>query len=342
MIRSAGASVFHRFTGFDLRMPTRDAKFNPHSPFNHGYESPFDEKAQHEYIAMLRDYVDVFLVQDPEMGQFMPEATVLPRSLEIDKWEFEGVKKSERPLVVHAPSNAAVKGSRFIINALENLQREGLQFDFKLLEMVPHEEARQWYRKADIIVDQIMIGATGVLTLEAWLLGKPCVTYLRPDLFEPFYECNDLPVANATPEDIESVLRKLIKDQDWREDLSGRGRELVERFHDSRKVADQYEQLCRTHLPERENTVAKRADLDFFVPRLSEFVQPPFPEPALSTEFQTPNNWVASCERWLYQFESAALKLLFRAQGFCFKALLWLQLRITRIFARSSGDANRQ
>ena len=61
-----------------------------------------------------------------------------------------------------------------------------LAFDFKLLRALPHAEAQRVYAQADIIIDQILIGATGVLTLEAWALGKPVVVNLRPDLFEPF------------------------------------------------------------------------------------------------------------------------------------------------------------
>ncbi|MBX9608603.1 MAG: hypothetical protein K2Y51_20455 [Gammaproteobacteria bacterium] len=264
LIKARGAQVFHRFTGFDLRLPSEDRRRNPHSPFLHGFVPPFKESAQRQYIEMLRQHVDVFFVQDPEMQQFMPEARVLPRGLALTDWPYVGVRPNPRPLVVHAPSNAAVKGSHFIVRALEELSREGLRFDFRLLERVPHSEAQAWYRRADIIVDQIMIGATGVLTLEAWALGKPCVTYLREDLFQPFYGTRDLPVANATPVTIKSVLARLIKDHDWRLHLARRGRETVETFHDIGRVAEQYLEICQARGRRQAALDTRTRDLDFF------------------------------------------------------------------------------
>ncbi len=245
LLKAHGCSVLHRFTGFDLRLPARDCEINPHSPYHHGYVAPFGEQRQHQYIEYLRRYVDLFLVQDPEMAQFLPEAQVLPRGLELDRWPQVGVQPNDCPLIVHASTSPLVKGSRFIIDALEDLRREKLNFEFKQLVQAPYHEARQWYEKADIVIDQILIGATGVLTLEAWALAKPCVTYLRRDLFEPFYETSELPVANANPDNIKEVLRHLIKDYAWREELARRGRETVERFHDINVVAERYEAMCR-------------------------------------------------------------------------------------------------
>ncbi len=287
LIKAHGPRIFHRFTGFDLRLPSRDRALNPHSPFNHGFDGPFDERSQRRYLDMLRHYVDLFLVQDPEMGQFMPEARILPRGLQLEQWPYVGVQPNPRPLVVHAPSNAEVKGSRFVIRALEALRHAGLDFDFKLLERVPHAEAREWYKRADIIVDQILIGATGVLTLEAWALGKPCVTYLREDLFQDFYQTRELPVANATPDTIEDTLRRLIGDYEWRAELARRGRDTAERFHDIEVVADTYLEICRAALADRAPARREVEDIEFFAARLV----PPKPAAQPTAAQLAPGRW---------------------------------------------------
>ena len=239
-IKARGKKIIHRFTGFDLRLPTKDKTFNPHSPFHHGTFPPFNEKKQLEYIDFLREYVDQFLVQDPELLQFMPEAKIIPRGLNLENWQFVGLddKADKPPLVVHAPTNKGVKGTPYVLKAVENLKSEGLKFDFKLVQGMSHADARAVYEQADIIIDQLLIGATGVLTLEGWALGKPVIVYLREDLFEPFYG-GELPIGNATPDTIEDTLRKMIKDRDWRQDLSKKGRDLVEKHHDIKDVAHQ-------------------------------------------------------------------------------------------------------
>lgn len=249
LIKARGKRIAHRFTGFDLRLPSRDLALNPHSPFRYGQKPLYDEKLVAAYQDFLGEYVDAFMVQDPEMAQFRPDAEIIPRALDLTRWTYAGVQRKERPLLVHAPTNPAAKGTRFILAAIEALRDEGLAFDFKLLRGLPHADAQRIYADADIIIDQILIGATGVLTLEAWALGKPVVVNLRPDLFEPFYETNDLPVINANPETIKDQLRRAIKDVDLRLELAPRGRALVEAKHDITQVishyADFYERLYR-------------------------------------------------------------------------------------------------
>ena len=240
LIKARGKRIAHRFTGYDLRLPSRDLAANPHSPFRYEQRPLYDEKLVAAYQDFLGEYVDAFMVQDPEMAQFHPEAEIIPRALDLAKWGYIGVERKDRPLLVHAPTNPAAKGTRFILAAIEALRDEGLAFDFKLLRGLPHAEAQCIYAEADIIIDQVLIGATGVLTLEAWALGKPVVVNLRPDLFEPFYDTTDLPIINANPDTIKDQLRQAIKDVDLRLDLAPRGRALVEEKHDITMVIGQY------------------------------------------------------------------------------------------------------
>jgi len=330
ILKSRGASVFHRFTGFDLRMPTLDREYNRFSPYHQGYESPFDETRQQEYLEFLKAHVDIFFVQDPELAQFIPDAKILPRGLQLGDWEAVGIQPTTKPLVVHAPSKPEVKGSTFIVTALEELKHEGLQFEFQLLERVPHATAREWYRRADIIIDQILIGATGVLTLEAWALGKPCVTYLRTDLFEPFYETSDLPVANANPETIKSVLRKLIRDYEWRTDLSSRGRALVERYHDIDKIAGDYHQICREQRLGKELRRIAADDVHFLRDGYRDLETPELPltyDLGLATDYP---HLAAIADRALSMQESV------------FKWLLRFQIRATRPLAVAFVSLSRQ
>lgn len=241
LIKARRKHIAYRFTGFDVRLPSWDLKQNPYSPFRYGYRHLFDENIQMKYLDFLSEHVDQFIVQDPEIGQYSPRQPVtIPRALKLSEWPEIGVQRSDRPLIVHAPTNDECKGSRFVLKAVETLEEEGLSFDFKAIRGLSHREAVDWYKRSDIVVDQLLIGATGVTTLEAMALGKPCVVYLREDLFKPFYKTNDLPVANANPDTITDVLRELIKDFEWRNDLSKRGRRLVNEFHDIDIVVDQY------------------------------------------------------------------------------------------------------
>lgn len=242
-IKLYGRRIAYRFTGNDLRDPVQDKENNPYSLQRYGYwTASLDvEPIRKGYIEHLQCHVDAFVVQDPEMLSFMPSARVVPRSLELDKWNFVGIEPTDRPLVVHGPSNEHVKGTRFILQACEELKEEGLSFDLKLVKGMAHAEAAEWYRKADILVDQLHLGAYGVFSMEGMALGKSVICYYREDLFKPIY--GDLPIINANPDSIKDVLRKTIKDFEMRKEYSIRGRAFVEEHHDHVRVAAQMKEV---------------------------------------------------------------------------------------------------
>jgi len=135
-----------------------------------------------------------------------------------------------------------------------------------------HTEAKAMYEKADIIVDQILIGATGVLTLEGWALGKPVVVYLREDLFKPFY--GEIPAANANPDNIKEVLSKLIKDYEWRHELSLKGRKAVEQFHNIKDITNQCLELYETLITRDAVRPTNNNDILFIRKRIDSYSTP--------------------------------------------------------------------
>jgi glycosyltransferase involved in cell wall biosynthesis len=144
---------------------------------------------------------------------------------------------------VHAPSNREKKGTRFVVEACERL---GLDLD--LVEGVPHEEARERYARADIVVDQLNAGWHGVFALESMALGKPVVTHLKPDVVERSAAGFGirLPIVPATRETLVDALRPLVEQPSLRRELGAAGRDYVERVHDIEVVADRLLDLYRS------------------------------------------------------------------------------------------------
>lgn len=236
-IKLRGRKIVYRFTGMDLRDPVIDLRDNPYSPWRYGYTAttPEDDVIRRAYLDHLQCYVDQFLVQDPELGQYMPNAKIVPRALQLENWPHAGLEPTDKPIVVHGPSNQAVKGTEFILKACEELLEEGLNFELKLITGMAHEEAVSWYRRSDILVDQLHIGAYGVLAMEGMALGKAVMCYLREDLFKPVY--GDMPIVNCNPDNFKDQLRTLVKDFEMRRDYGLRARAFVEEHHDVNKAA---------------------------------------------------------------------------------------------------------
>ncbi len=228
LLKARGRRVAYRFTGWEVFGRALDLANNPYSAYRHGWDGGFSEDLKADYLEFLREYVDVFMVTDPLMREHCPEAEIVPRVLPMGDFDEVGVERVDRPLIVHAPSNAAYKGSRFVLEALENLRQAGVPFELKLLEREPFEKALEWYKRADIVIDQMLIGWHGVLALECMALGKPVAAYMRPDLADA---PGRIPIWNLNLDTIEDRLRTLIEDVDLRLSLAARSRPYVQATH---------------------------------------------------------------------------------------------------------------
>jgi glycosyltransferase involved in cell wall biosynthesis len=125
---------------------------------------------------------------------------------------------------------------------------EQLPVELDIVEGVPHEEARARYARADIVVDQLRAGWHGVFALESMALGKPVVTYLKPDVVEKSaagYGVR-IPIVPATAETLAEALSPLIESPARRREIGAASRAYVEQVHDIDRVADRLLDLYRS------------------------------------------------------------------------------------------------
>jgi len=202
-------SVFH-YLGSDIRGRSRE-------------ELAYGKRANAEIVGSF------------DALRWVPEAHMIPPGLDLRPYMPAPPSDRERPLVVHAPSNREKKGTAHVIAACEAL---GLELD--IVEGVPHEEARERYARADIAVDQLNAGWHGIFALEAMALGKPVVTYLRPELVEQAERAygTKVPIVSATKETLVDALRPLVESPARRREVGAASRAYVERVHDIDRVAD--------------------------------------------------------------------------------------------------------
>ena len=147
------------------------------------------------------------------------------------------------PTIVHAPSHTGIKGTEFIEQAVKRLQSEGVEFHYRRVQGLSHDAAFAVLRdEADIVVDQVLYGGFGTLSVEAMALGLPVCCYLMPRHVE---EYPDVPIVNVTVETLQEKLRWLVEDEDARDALGRKGRRYVENHFDRDKVN---ERLWRLYL----------------------------------------------------------------------------------------------
>lgn len=247
LLKWAGKGIAVTFQGDDVRQGDYAAahfEINATSEAEPGRYSPRSDARKRARIALFGKYADVIYTVNPDLLYVLPQqARFLPYS-HVDPRVWQPVAKAVDgpPIVVHAPSNRRVKGTRFILEAVERLKAEGVPFEFILVEGLPNTKAREIYRRADLLVDQLLLGWYGGLAVELMALGKPVMCYVRKsDLqFIPEEMRDDLPIINATPATIYHTLKEWLTNRKGDLPLVGaKSRAYVERWHDPVKIAAQ-------------------------------------------------------------------------------------------------------
>src|SRR5205085_1853684 len=119
---------------------------------------------------------DAQIVGSYDAARWVPEAEVVPPGIDVSGFTLTPPSDRTRPVVVHAPSNRAKKGTADVIAACE-----GLGVELEIVEGLHHDEARRRYERADIVVDQLRAGWYGLFAIEAMALGKPVVSFLHEE-----------------------------------------------------------------------------------------------------------------------------------------------------------------
>jgi glycosyltransferase involved in cell wall biosynthesis len=167
--------------------------------------------------------------------RWVPDAHVIPPGIDVQGIEPAPPTNRERPVVVHAPSSRARKGTEHVVLACAELG-----VDLEIVEGLDHREAFERYRKADVVVDQLNAGWYGVFAIEAMALGKPVIAFLHEEAVRRTEEAFGLevPIVNASKETLVETLRPLVASADERTRIGAASRAYVEEVHDVERMTD--------------------------------------------------------------------------------------------------------
>lgn len=240
LLKSLDKKIFFEFHGSELRGQINNIKY----PYFHNISQV---KRQSKLIKKEIEYADGIILHDIELKPHLPEVDVpvyiVPLRVDLSMLTpvFPDVRV-KKPVVVHAPSNRGSKGSNWIIDAANKLKD---RIDFVLVENKSQDEAIEIYKKADIIVDQISVGAYGVFAIECMALGKPVLSYISDEVRKSLP--NTCPIQSIEPDTIYDVLNKLSCNPDLRRNIGMQGRKYVEEYHDYTKNAKLLKDIYEGH-----------------------------------------------------------------------------------------------
>ncbi|RYG74236.1 glycosyltransferase family 1 protein [Lentibacillus lipolyticus] len=239
MLKRAGKKMVVHHHGSEIRRPSAAEKNNPYVRV----KPEWTEEKISRNVSTLATYVDHAIVQDYELESYIRNSYkhvhVIPHTIDANQYTPRyPAPKNTSPLVVHAPTSRHIKGTESIQNAINELKRSGLSFQFQLIEGTSNEEAKSLLSRADIVIDQLRIGASGYISSEAMAFGKPVICYIREDLVSKYPQ--GLPIVNANPDTITAVLKNLLQNPHKWEKLGKQGRTYIEKYHHAPVVADRY------------------------------------------------------------------------------------------------------
>lgn len=179
-------------------------------------------------------YADHIIYPIPELiknrGEWVPYA------IDLEEHKPGPDPENAKITILHVPTDSGIKGTQAITR--EVLSNHNVNYIH--LTNVPYNKMKEYYAKADIIVDQLYTEWYGTMAAEVMAMGKPVLSPIAPELESYADKC---PVVRVTEKNLGEQLRVLIKDEDLRKELGDQGRKYAERVHDAKKITERIVKL---------------------------------------------------------------------------------------------------
>jgi hypothetical protein len=235
-LRAGGLTVGMLCHGSDIRLPSRHAELEQWSPFAAGQWKKV-EKLERVMAANRAELDGLGLptfVSTPGLLLDVPYAHLLPVVIATRPWASNhDVLVRKRPIVVHVPSNALLKGTAQIEPGLRRLHDEGL-IEYQTISGRTHDEMPAIYGAADIVLDQFRLGDYGAAACESMAAGRLVISHVSDQARAAVKAVSgfDLPILEANIDTLEQVLRGVLRNRDTARALAQRGPAFVQAVHD--------------------------------------------------------------------------------------------------------------
>ncbi|MFB3764138.1 MAG: glycosyltransferase [Methanotrichaceae archaeon] len=241
LLRLMGKKVIMHYWGAEIRRTDIEDKYT--YPGTSAIEKIY-YPPKNIYIIRLKTWlidkiVNISLVGDYSLLPYSPRSKVLKQAMDLDNIEFVGSVNGEEPIkIVHAPRERNIKGTEYVLNAVDRLKEDGYNIDFILLEKMDHDGVLDICKTVDIVVDQLLLESYGIFAIECMALGKPVLCRIDEE-FLKYYADTPLPIVNSDPDTVYDNLKRLIENPEEREEIGIKGRRFAEEVHDAKKIAKQ-------------------------------------------------------------------------------------------------------
>ncbi len=247
ILRFFGKKTMMIFTGCDIRIPEKvlNYKWNPCFECNEEYKNFVNcvIEPKKEMIKKVEKLFDIIVAPTEAAGYL--ERKYYHAYFPVNLQQFPKIKKNDLKLnkrlrILHAPSNPVYKGTKYILEAINKLNKE-FDFEFVTVTKVPIDTLYEEIKKSDLIIDQMLTGIYGLFTIESMAMYKPVVCYVREDSWNLVE--NECPIYNTDADNLYETLLKILQNPSQLIERGYKSRDFVEKFHNAKTVAKQYYDL---------------------------------------------------------------------------------------------------
>lgn len=134
--------------------------------------------------------------------------------------------------IVHATNHEHFKGTKYLREAVFNINKHEEKCKLIILKNTSSQKVFEAIQEADVVFDQILLGAYGRLAIEAMSLAKPVICYLRDDLKELYLNWKECPIINANMVNIQEKILELINmSKQERIEVGNKSKAYIEKYH---------------------------------------------------------------------------------------------------------------
>lgn len=208
----------------------------PHSASN------FEQKSIKKWINYYSENSDYIICQNSYMIDTLPRWDLLVTSyapIDMDFWKSdfytENNGKNGVVKIGHSPNHRPLKGTNFLIRAVNELRNEGYKIELVLLENNQNSEVRDILGNCDIVVADVVLQGYSIMAIEGLALGRPVVQDISDShynrVFKLYTGMDEAPFVSAPLEDIKQSLLELINNPSLRLELGRKGRDYAKKYH---------------------------------------------------------------------------------------------------------------
>jgi len=193
----------------------------------HDNRSIIQKDSQKQLIELANVYADRVIVSTPDLLQLISKAVYFPVVLDINhtyqkELFIKPINSQSEIIILHSPSSMKnnLKGTKKIEEVLIELQKEKryniklfLPYKLKNENTTDYSSTRiallNLYETADIVIDQMVIGWYGMVSIESLAAGKQTICYIDSRLEKYLYP--DCPIINANITNLKDKIYECIE-----------------------------------------------------------------------------------------------------------------------------------